>query len=226
MNILLVGGHQKARFLTKCLKEQNYDVKVINEDYDWCKMLADEYEVTTVCGDGSSPSVLKNAQADQMDIVVALGNKDAANLLVCEIAKKQFHVAKTIAIAADPKNVRLFQDLGVDRCVSATQYLTEVIAQETISNSFSRYLQLENGRVVICEVVIDEESTALDRKLWEIGLPPQSIISCIIRGEQTIIPQGSTELKANDKAVVLSSSEAMEEAISILTGKKEKRANR
>jgi len=98
-----------------------------------------------------------------------------------------------------------------------------MIAQETIPNSINRYLQIDNGRVVICEVVIDEKSTAINQKLWEIGLPLQSIISCIIRGEQTMIPQGSTVLKAGDKAVVLSSAEVMDEAVSILTGKKKRK---
>jgi trk system potassium uptake protein len=220
MKILLVGGHQETRFLARSLKLKNYDVTVVNEDKAWCIMLADEYEVNAVCGDGTSPSILQNARTDQMDLVVALDHKDASNLLTCEISKKKFHVPKTIAVVTDLKNVPLFRELGVDRCISATNYLIEMIEQETITDRISRYLQIENGKVVIFEVEITEQSKVINQKLWNIGLPPQSIISCIIRGEQTIIPEKNTELKVNDKAIVLSVSGVMDKAMNVLTGDK------
>jgi len=218
MKILLAGGHQETRVLAKSLKLKNYDVTVVNEDEAWCYMLADEYEVTAVCGDGTSPDILRNAHADQMDLVVALDHKDASNLLTCQISKNQFHVSKTIAVVADPNNELLFRELGVDRCISTTHYLMEMIEQESITDSIGRYLQIENGKVVIFEVEINEQSKVINQKLWKIGLPPQSIISCIIRGEQTIIPEGNTELKVNDRAVVVSVADAMEKVKNVLTG--------
>ena len=121
-------------------------------------------------------------------------------------------------MVADPNNEPIFRDLGVYRCISTTHYLMEMIEQESIADSISHYLQIENGRVAIFEVEINEQSRVVNQKLWKIGLPPQSIISCIIRGEQTIIPEGNTELKVNDKAIVVSASDAMDKAMDILTG--------
>ena len=82
MKILLVEGHQDTRFLAKSLKLKNYDVTIVNEDKAWCSMLADEYEVSTVCGDGTIPGILQNARTDQMNPVVALDHKDASNLII------------------------------------------------------------------------------------------------------------------------------------------------
>lgn len=218
MKILLVGGHQETQFLAKSLKLKNYDVTVVNEDEAWCYKLADEYEVTAFCGDGTSPGILRNARTDQMDLVVALDHKDSSNLLTCQISKNQFHVSKTIAVVADPNNELLFKELGVDRCISTTHYLMEMIEQEAITDSISRYLQIENGRVTIFEVEINEQSKVINQKLWKISLPPQSIIICIIRGEQTIIPEGNTEFKVNDKAIVISAADAMDKTMNVLTG--------
>lgn len=222
MNILLVGGRQRTRLLTRALKARDYHVRVINEDFDWCKTLADEYEVETVCGDGTDPFLLKEAAADKMDMVAALDDKDAFNLLVCEIAKKQFHAKKTFAIVNDPKNEAFFEDLGVDKCVSVTQFLADMIEQEAIANNICKYLPVADGRVVVCEVPINSESAVLNSKLWEMALPPQSIIGCIIRDGQTMIPQGNTQLKAGDHAVVLSSVESADEVAAILSGKRKK----
>ena len=220
MNILLVGGHQNAHFLIKSLKANNHEVTIVNSEHDWCQALADAYEIPAVCGNGTNVDILKQAHAEKMDIVIALDDHDAANLIISELAKNQFHVKRTFAIVNDPKNAELFQGLGVDKCVNTTRILSEIIEQQAIEKNIKKDLPIENGRIVICEVQLTEKSTALNKKLWEIGFPSQSSIACILREEEIIIPQGNTVLKAGDKAVVLSSSQVMDKTISMLTGKK------
>lgn len=77
---------------------------------------------------------------------------------------------------------------------------------------------MENGKVVICEIELDDKSPVLNKKLWEIGFPKDSIVGCIIRAEQTIIPQGNTELNKGDKVILLSSPEALEKINLLLSG--------
>lgn len=219
MKILLVGGRQKANFLTKSLKAKGHDITVINEDYEWCKMLTNTHEVISVNGDGTKPCILEEAGASKMDTVIALSNKDSTNLIVCEITKKQFHVKNTFALVNDPKNVKVFKELGVNKCISATQMLTDLIEQEVITENLKDYLPTENGKVVIHEIELDDKSPVLNKKLWEIGFPKDSIVSCIIRMEQTIIPKGNTELKAGDKVILLSSPAGLNKITLLLSGK-------
>ncbi|MBW7573852.1 potassium channel family protein [Caproiciproducens faecalis] len=222
MNILLVGGHTRTRYLAAALKARGYHVRVVGDDYGWCKKLADDYEVETVCGDGTDPLTLKEAAADKMDMIAAVSGKDAFNLLVCEIAKKQMLTRKTLAVVNDPKNQKLFEELGVDKCVSFTRFLEDRIEQEEIADHICRYLPIADGRVVVCEAIIDADSKVLNRKLWEIPLPPQSIIGCIIREDQTLIPQGNTQLEEGDHAVILSSAESVDEVTALLSGHKKR----
>ena len=222
MKILLVDGHQKANFLTKSLKAKGHDITVINEDYEWCKMLTTAHEVISVNGDGTKPYMLEEAGASGMDAVIALSNKDSRNLIICEIAKKQFHVKNTFAVVNDPKNVNVFKELGVNRCISATQMLADVIEQEAITENLKSYLPKENGKVAIYEIELDDKSPVLNKKLWEIGFPNDSIVGCIIRTDQTIIPQGNTELKTGDKVILLSSPEVLYKATLLLSGDQSK----
>lgn len=132
MRILLVGGNKKLNFLTKSLKASDHDVIVVNKDKQLCEMLSDAYEVLCFQGDGTKPSILESAGASKMDIVIALTNADASNLIICEISKKQFNVKRTYAIVNDPNNIKLFKELGVDKCISAIKTFTELIEQESI----------------------------------------------------------------------------------------------
>lgn len=218
MNILLVGGRPGVRYLIRELKRKNHAVSLVDPDETWCRLIADECEIPAVCGDAAKAAVLKNAGAGQADLVAALEEKDTTNLLICETVKKQFRVPKTLALVSDTVNEELFRQLGVDRCICTTRYMQEVIEQELLADSFSRYFQLENGRVSIVEVSIEENSAAANQKLWSLGLPAQSIVGCIIRSGQTIIPQGNTELKPKDKVLLLCSAETMQDAVTTLTG--------
>ena len=222
MKILLVGGHEEATFLTKSLKAKGHDVTIINEDYEWCKMLSNTHEVITVHGDETEPHILEDACISSMDTVIALSSKDAKNLIVCEIAKKQFNIKNTVAVVNDPKNIKIFKALGVNKCISATQLIADVIEHEAIIEDLKSYFPIDNGMVTVCEIELDERSPVLFKKLWEIVFPKDSIVGCIIRMEQIIIPQGNTELKAGDKLIVLSSQESLQKAILLLTGVKRK----
>jgi trk system potassium uptake protein TrkA len=219
MRILLVGGHQKANFLTKALKAKGHDITVINEDHKWCEILTNAYEIVSIIGDGTRPDILETACIGKMDTVVALSNKDAANLVVCEIAKKQFHVKNTFAVVNDPKNLRLFKELGVNKCVSSTQMLSDIIDQEAIKENLKYYLPDESCNVAVCEIDLNDKSPVINKKLWEIGLPNDSVVCCIVRMEQTIIPQGNTELKAGDKIIILSYSIAIDKVNVLFAGR-------
>lgn len=137
MKILLVGGSCETRFLVKSLRIKNYNVTVINQDKAFCTALSDEYDIISVCGDGSNPYVLEKAQVDKMDFVVALDDKDATNFLVCEIAKNQFYVPKVMAVVADPQNKELFCELDVDCCICMTDFFEEMIEPQAAHNDIS-----------------------------------------------------------------------------------------
>ncbi len=171
-------------------------------------------------GDGTKPYILEDAGILKMDTVIALSNMDSANLIVCEIAKKQFYVKNTFAVVNDPENMRVFRELGVNKCISVEQILTDAIEQEAIMENLKSYLPMENVKIVICEVELDDKSPVLNKKLWEIGLPKDSIIGCIIRAEQTIIPQGNTDLKAGNRVILLSSPDSMYKINLLLSGGK------
>nr|WP_242980661.1 TrkA C-terminal domain-containing protein [Clostridium vincentii] len=58
------------------------------------------------------------------------------------------------------------------------------------------------------------------KKIWEISLPNEVIIGCILRGEQSMIPRGDTRLLAGDILVLILSKEKQIAAIQELTGRR------
>ena len=135
MNILLIGESPETRFLAKALKEKDHRVAVVSRDKPFCTMLADGYGVTAVCGSGEDPETLIAAGAMKADLLITLEQKDAANLMICETAKKNCHVPKTMAVVSDPQNMELFRELGVDGVFCAADFLLKLIEKPEEGNS-------------------------------------------------------------------------------------------
>ena len=63
-------------------------------------------------------------------MVIAVTGDDEDNLVVCQVAKAQFNVPRTIARINNPKNEDDLPRLGIDTTVSATAAILAQIEQE------------------------------------------------------------------------------------------------
>lgn len=217
--VLLVGGRSKAKALATSLIRKGHQVVVINDNHEDCLALAAIDKLTVIHGDGTRPFVLEDANAADADIVIAMTAKDEDNLVICELCKKKFSVRKTVALLSDPKKTEFFYKMGIDRVVCAITTLAEIIEQQALMDQIAATIPIGEGRVRIAEVPIPGTSPVVGKKLWEINLPKQVIIGCILRGDQTMVPRGDTRILAGDMLVLIASHEQEMTAIRELTGR-------
>lgn len=217
--ILLVGGIDKTKSLAVSLIEKGYAVYALNNDQNDCKRLSDIPKLTVFFGDGTDPLALESAYISSMDIVIALTRKDEDNLVICMLSKKKYHVAKTVSLVSDINKMDFFYKMGVDSVVCAISAITNIIEKQAIVDKIANVIPIGEGLVQIAEVVIPSTSPVIDKKLWEISLPKEVIVGCIIRGEDAIIPRGETRILEKDTLVLIASGGKETKAIEELTGR-------
>jgi trk system potassium uptake protein TrkA len=217
--VLLIGGFNKAQSLARSLINKGYFVIAINNDYENCLALAEINSITVINGDGTKPFVLEDANAQDSDIAIALTQRDDDNLVICELCKKKFHVKKTVALVNDPKKTEFFYKMGIDSVVCAINAITSIIEQQAFLDEIATLVPIGEGRISIAEVPIPGNAPVVDKKLWEINLPKEVIIGCILRGEKSMIPRGDTRILAGDVLVLISSDKQEMAAIKELTGR-------
>lgn len=216
---LLVGGLHKARSLAASLIQKGYRVTAINSDYQACLMLAQIDSLTVIHGDGTKPFVLEDAGAQDADIVIALTQRDEDNLVICELCKKRFAVKKTVALVNDPKKTEFFYRMGIDSVVCAVTAITSILEQQAVLDGIATLIPIGESRISIAEVPIPAAAPAVGKKLWEIDLPKEVVIGCILRGDKSMIPRGDTRILAGDMLVLISSDKQEMTAIKELTGR-------
>lgn len=217
-SVLLVGGRSKAKSLAQSLIQKGYQVTIVNSSYADCKRLAENEKLAVIHGDGTKPYVLEDAGAGHTDIAIALTPKDEDNLVICELCKKRFRIPKTLSLLSDPQKTDFFYQMGVDRVICAISAVTSIIEQQAFMEEIAKVIPLGEGRVRIIEVPITENDPASQKQIWEINLPKEVIIGCILRQNQTLIPRGDTRILAGDVLVLISGNEQEEGALLELKG--------
>lgn len=211
MYIIIAGGGKIGYYLVKTLLSYKHRIIVIEPQIELCEKLANELNISTFNGDATDLDILTQAEVDKADAFIAVTGRDEDNLIACQLAKRNFGVDRTIARVNNPKNIEVFQKLGVDLAVSSTSVIADLIEQEVDYTGIKTLMKLKSGKLVLSEIVITGKSPVVNNSLKEINIPKDCILISVIRGEDVIIPNGFTVLMENDYIIAVSSKQDQQE---------------
>ncbi len=217
MRVILVGSGAALHFLARTFRGKGHAVTIIAADAAECARLARQQDATVVHGDGSDERILEEAGARSSDLVLAATTSDPDNLILCRVARARFGVPRVVALVNDPDNQPVFEQLGVE-AISTSLTVASLIEQRAALDQVTHLIPAADGKVTIFEVVLVEDSPAVGRRLAEIDLPRESNVAVLVRGEDTLIPRGDTELLAGDRVLLVCLAEARDRALARLTG--------
>ena len=220
MYVVIVGGGRIGRYIARDLAEKGHEVTVIERMAGRCEQLVVETDVLVIEGDACDVRYLEQAHTDRADAFVATTHEDDDNLVACQLARIEFGVRRAIARVTTPKNVAIFEALGIE-AVSSTRLISELLENEFSVGELIHLTSLKGGRVQLVELRIPEGPAAPEpRSLAELDLPAESIVVAIFRGEETVIPQGSTRLQPGDEVVALTTPELEDRMTAVLLGRR------
>ncbi len=218
MKILIVDGHAEADYLIGSLIEKRHKVVVINADRSYCKYLASAHDMAVINGDASKQYILDEAKIRGFDLVVALSEDDATNLVICQTTKRLYGIKKAVSVVKNPHSVEIFKELGVNTAISSAHLVATSIEQATNLETLSSSLSLANGSVTVSEVSVERSFPVCGKVIMDIGFADYFNISCIVRKSETLIPRGSTEILAGDVLIIVTKTERTEHVLAALTG--------
>ena len=88
MYILLVNEEPLGRALAAALVESGHEVAYVDEDSEYCQMVASELGCLVIEGETTNIRVLQEAGIERADVVVALLEKDIKNIMVGLFARQ------------------------------------------------------------------------------------------------------------------------------------------
>lgn len=215
--ILLIGGRTKAKSLALSLLHRGYKVRVINASREDCRRLSEIRGIDVIYGDGTKPYVLEDAGAQDVDIAIALTPKDQDNLVCCELCKRRFGIPKTVSLTSDQRKVDFFRKMGIDRVVCAISAITAILEQHAFVDEIENIVTLEDSDLAIVKLRVEEGAPIADTTLRDITLPGGALVGCILRRENTTIPDGDAVIRAGDILIVIARNGAIARQVKELT---------
>lgn len=208
-SVFVVGGSRIAIYLAKLLDKMRVKVKIVEQNESLCRTISELLPQTTViCGDGTDQEVLESENMAASDAFIALTNRDEYNLLVSLYAAQQ-GVDKVIAKCNRQNYASIARSCGLDSVISPRQitanYILHVVRgmQNSQGSVMHALYRIANDKAEALEFAVNKSTENLGIALKDLVLKRGILIAVIVRGEQVIIPDGSSWLQEGDSVIIV-----------------------
>jgi trk system potassium uptake protein len=209
MYIVVVGGGRVGYYLTKALLDEKHEVVLVEKEASICDAINEELGSVCIHGDGSEVAVLTDIGTNRADMLVSVTGDDEDNLVACQIAKHHFKVPRTVARVLNPANTTLFKILGIDITVVSTNLILEKIQAEVPTHPLTHLMTIRDRGLEIVDVRILNESSPVGKPVKSLDLPPNTVLSLIIRkGIRPFVPLPDTILLGDDQVIAATPAES------------------
>ena len=212
MKIIILGAGQVGASVAENLVSEANDITLVDTSPDYLAALRERLEVRTVCGNAASPSVLREAGADDADLLIAVTQSDQTNLCACRIAKAMFNLPTRIARLrstdyVDHPELLDESNFAVDFSICPEQVVTDYIKRLIAFPEALQVLEFAEGVLSLICVRAFEGGPLVGHplKALKFHLPNVEVrIAAIYRNGVPIIPQGDTIIVPDDEVFCLS----------------------
>ncbi|MBV8301349.1 MAG: NAD-binding protein [Candidatus Dormibacteraeota bacterium] len=203
--VLIIGGGKVGFYLARHLTERDYEVTLVEKDPERAERIEQLLgSVIVMVGDGDEMEFLGKTGIERAGVVVACTGDDEDNLIACQLAKGKFHVPRTIARVNNPVNVRVFQALGVDAPISATELLMGLIEAELGGSEMVKGVAVKSSGAALVDVALPNLSGLAGQRLEKVKLPEGALVVCIVRDGRAVPPQPDEVIQEQDELIVYS----------------------
>ncbi len=204
VRVVIIGAGKIGRHLARELADAGHAVTVAEIDGEVARQLAESVDALVLEGDGTSMSILKDAEVSRADWLLAVTGQDEVNLTACELAETM-GADRVLARLNDPRNRATFDALGIP-VVAVTDLISQLISREIDFFHLERIALLARGRISLIEVEVGPDIPA--RKVVDLGLPAQTVIVAVTRekdGGEVLVPRGDTVIEPGDRVLAVTS---------------------
>ena len=212
--VIILGGGSIGLFLAEQIERDHPGVslKIIESDENRALVLAEHTNRSVVLhGNALDSGLLEEANAPAAETVVAVTDDDEVNILASLLAKSQ-GCRRAITLINDQAYGALITSLGIDVVVDPRAITVSSILQYVRRGRIRSVHSLRDGMAELIEGDALETSSLVGAPLREVKVPEGIVVGAVVRGEEVIIPRGSTVIEADDRVILFSSAKVIKSA--------------
>jgi trk system potassium uptake protein TrkA len=201
--VMIAGGGKIGASLAKRL-EQDYQVKVLELNYNRCRQLSEELEESIVLnGSANDSKLLQQENIANTDVFCALTNNGESNIMMSMLAKR-LGAKKVITLITNSAYAELVGQ-EIDIAISPQQITISSLLTHVRKGDISAVHSLRRGAAEALEMTAHGDpktSKVVGRRLDELDLPPGATVGAILRGDQVIIAHRHVVVEEDDHVIL------------------------
>ena len=200
-NMMILGGSRIGVRIANELQSK-INVKLVDYNADKAYRLAEMLDKTLIINeDGRDTEAMIEEDIAGMDAFVAVTGRSETNILAAMLAKRM-GVKKVIAEVENINYISLAESIGVDTIINKKLVTASNIFRFTMTTDVQAVKCLTGSQAEVLEFVVKPNSPATKHPIEELGLPEDTMIGGVVRGDRVFIAVGSTQIHAFDRVVV------------------------
>ena len=221
MNTIIVGCGRVGRSIAEQLNEEGHSVTVIDENYEALEKIADTQNVMAIHGNGATYSVLREAEIDSCDLLIAVTAADELNLYTCLLAKNS-GVTSTIARVRNPEYIhdveKLKGHLKLSLAINPEFTCATEIARLVKYPGAVKISSFAKGMIDFIKIRLTDETPISGKKVADCASILKGTVRIVFveRDGEVYIPNGDFVLHSNDMVSFVAPSGAAAKLLKIL----------
>jgi len=235
VRVIVCGAGQVGLSIASQLALEGMDVVVVDHSATLAQRLGDSLDVQTVTGHASDPRVLKQAGAEQADMIIAATFSDEVNMVACQVAHSLFGVPKKIArvrtqgyLDANSRAMFAKDHMPIDVIISPEAEVARAVVRRVTAPGAFDLIPLMDGRARLVGVRISDDCPIINTPLRQLtALFPDLQITTIAigRGDRYFVPSSDDQIFPMDRVYFLAATAHIDRAMAAF-GHEEQRAQR
>jgi len=161
-----------------------------------------------IIANSSNIDALKEEGLEGMDAFIALTPNSETNIITSLLAE-ELGVYKTIVLVDNVNYTHISQNIGVDTIINKKLIAANEIFRFVRKGKIQAIASLHGVEAEMIEFLIHKKNRLIKHPIRKLHLPKEAVIAGVIRGEQSIIPDGDFTFELKDKVIVFSLPEAI-----------------
>ena len=200
-NMMILGGSRIGVRIANELQNK-INVKLVDYNADKAYRLAEMLDKTLIINeDGRDTEAMIEEDIAGMDAFVAVTGRSETNILAAMLAKRM-GVKKVIAEVENINYISLAESIGVDTIINKKLVTASNIFRFTMTTDVQAIKCLTGSQAEVLEFIVKPNSPATKHPIDELGLPEDTMVGGVVRGDRVFIAVGSTQINAFDRVVV------------------------
>ena len=209
-NVLILGLGGVGFYLAKRLFQEGYHITVIESDNTLIRRAGAQIEARLINGDAMSVDCWREAEAGDMDFLIAVTDNDAVNMLSSMIAHR-FGIRQKIARVrslefGNGNSILNTDDLKIDLIIHPEELTAQEIIRLIKRTAGNEITDIAQGQMQLLATRINESSPFANKRLREISRISKDLLFRVVsiaHNMKTIIPGGDQEILPQDQVLIM-----------------------